>query len=313
MKKKVSIFCLIIVNTITMSAQSTEFNHLNEQEKHIILNKGTEMPNTGIYLKHKEKGIYICKQCNMPLFHSSSKFDSHCGWPAFDDEINGAVKTQPDLDGLRTEILCANCDGHLGHVFMNEGFTQKNKRHCVNSISMKFIGNDDTMPELIPNVKDAQIAYFASGCFWGTQYYLQRVRGVISTTVGYMGGVTENPTYQEVCTGKTNHAETLKVIFYPDIITYEQLAKMFFETHDPTQIDRQGPDVGTQYRSAVFCTNDKQTETVTKLIKILESKGLSIATKVETARVFYPAEQYHQDYYNKTGGRPYCHSYKKLF
>jgi len=125
-----------------MAQQDTskiKFNPLTLEEQRVILHKGTELPYTGEYTDIKEKGTYVCKQCNTPLYKSNDKFDSHCGWPSFDDEIEGAVTRLPDADGRRTEIICSTCKGHLGHVFLGEGFTQKNTRHCVNSISLIFI------------------------------------------------------------------------------------------------------------------------------------------------------------------------------
>ncbi len=157
-------------------------------------------------------------------------------------------------------------------------------------------------------------ALFASGCYWGTEYYLQKVEGVISTTVGYTGGHVKNPSYKEVCTGRTGHAETVEVIFDPTITDYETLCKIFFETHDPTQVNRQGPDIGEQYRSAIFYLSEEQKEIAEKLIKILEAKGYKVATELTKAGPFYSEiDDRHQDYYDKKGGTPYCHKYTKLF
>lgn len=284
-------------------AQNQTYNKLTAEEQRVIIDKGTEMPWQGIYTDHKEEGTYLCKQCDAPLYRSNDKFDSHCGWPSFDDEIDGAVKRVPDTDGRRTEIICANCGGHLGHVFLGEGFTSKNTRHCVNSISLTF-------EPVQPNTARA---IFASGCFWGTEYHLQKVAGVISTTVGYTGGSKENPTYKEVCYTNTGHAEAVEVIYDPAKVSYEELAILFFETHDPTQVNRQGPDVGMQYRSEVFYRDDEQKDTAEKLIGILENKGYDIATQVTEATTFWPAEDYHQDYYDNQGSTPYCHFYQKKF
>lgn len=156
-------------------------------------------------------------------------------------------------------------------------------------------------------------AYFAGGCFWGVEYYFQNVAGVIKTTVGFMGDEKPSPTYEEVSAQDTGYAETIEVVFDPEKTTYEALARLFFEIHDPTQINRQGPDIGSQYRSAVFYTSSDQKETAEKLIRILKEKDFNIATILEEATVFYPAEEYHQKYYEKNGERPYCHIYTKRF
>ena len=156
-------------------------------------------------------------------------------------------------------------------------------------------------------------AIFASGCFWGTEYFLQQQDGVIATTVGYTGGHVADPTYREVCGKKTGHYEAVEVIFDPSRTTYEKLARVFFETHDPTQTNGQGPDIGPQYRSAIFYTNASQKEVAEELIAILEGKGYQIATQVIKAEPFYDAETYHQDYYHNNGKTPYCHGYRKLF
>ncbi|MFP4527655.1 MAG: bifunctional methionine sulfoxide reductase B/A protein [Candidatus Kapaibacterium sp.] len=287
--------------------KSEKYNELTPEERRVIIDKGTEMPFTGEYVHNKETGTYLCKRCDAPLYRSGDKFESGCGWPSFDDEIEGAVERIPDADGHRTEIVCANCGAHLGHVFKGEGFTPKDTRHCVNSISLNFTAEDAAVDQEI------QRAVFASGCFWGTEYHMSKAEGVISTDVGYTGGHIEHPTYKQVCSGRTGHAEAVEVYFDPAKISYEELAKLFFETHDPTQVNRQGPDVGEQYRSAVFYTNDEQKRVAEKLVGILEEKGYNIATEIEPAGKFWEAEDYHQDYYDTKGTRPYCHFYTKRF
>jgi len=291
--------------TTTVSEDSTvKLNKLTPEEERIIVHKGTESPFTGKYYKFHEDGTFTCRQCDAPLYRSSDKFDSGCGWPSFDDEIPGAVKRTIDTDGHRTEITCAGCGAHLGHVFEGEGFTPKNIRHCVNSISLSFVP---------AATNTAEKAYFAGGCFWGVEHLLQQHEGVLSVTSGYMGGHKDNPTYREVCSGTTGHAETVEVEYDPALIDYESLAKLFFEMHDPTQVDRQGPDFGDQYRSAIFYVDDSQKQTAEKLIAVLQSKGYKVATELAPVGTFWKAEAYHQDYYETTGKQPYCHAYTKRF
>jgi peptide methionine sulfoxide reductase msrA/msrB len=292
------------------------YRELTPEEKYVIVYKGTEKPFTGQYLDNKEPGTYVCKRCGVPLYRSTDKFDSECGWPSFDDEIPGAIKRVPDADGIRTEIICANCGAHLGHVFTGENLTDKDVRHCVNSISLLFVPaakSDPNEPNDPNKPIPMQKAYFAGGCFWGVDYWLRTMPGVISVTAGYMGGTTKNPTYEQVCTGKTGHAETVEVVFNPAKTTYEDLAKLFFEIHDPTQLNRQGPDVGYQYRSAIFYVDQNQKQTAQRLIDQLRKKGLDVVTSVRKAKEFWPAEGYHQNYYGKKGGQPYCHVPVKRF
>lgn len=290
---------------------------LTPEEKKVILLKGTEPAYSGKYYRFNEKGDYICKQCGALLYHSSSKFDSGSGWPSFDDEISGAIKRATDPDGHRTEITCAKCGAHLGHVFLGEGLTPKNIRHCVNSISLEFIPKKNETAKDFQKVpvktNQTETAIFAGGCFWGIEHLMKQLPGVISVVSGYIGGNTSNPTYEEVCTQPTGHAEAVEIVFDPSKISYEILAKRFFEIHDPEQLNRQGPDRGEQYRSEIFYTSPDQKEIALKLIQILKEKGFKVVTKVTSATKFWRAEDYHQNYYAKNRKQPYCHFYIKKF
>jgi peptide methionine sulfoxide reductase msrA/msrB len=284
--------------------KTLKLKKLTPEEKRVIVGKGTEIPFSGEYDSNFKDGVYTCRRCGAMLYKSSDKFDAKCGWPSFDDAITGAVKRVPDRDGVRTEIICANCNAHLGHVFEGERLTKKNTRYCVNSISMKFVPKSEVKTER---------AIFAGGCFWGVEYHLKKMHGVISTTVGYIGGHKANPTYEKVCSGKTGHVEGVEVVYDPIILSYEDVAKMFFEIHDPEQTNGQGPDIGEQYLSYVFYVNDSQKKTAEKLIQILTKKGYKIATKLKHTGKFWKAENYHQDYYTKKKSLPYCHIYTKRF
>ena len=286
------------------TTNNMKYNTLTPDEERVILHKGTERPYTGELLNNKAAGTYVCKRCNAPLYRSEDKFESHCGWPSFNDEIEGAVKRVNDADGRRTEIVCNNCGAHLGHVFLGEGFTAKQTRHCVNSISMKFI----------PASKEGlTTAYFASGCFWGTEYFFMKAPGVKETAVGFMGGHVDNPTYEQVCQKNTGHLETTEVVFDPSKTNYEEMVKLFFETHDFTQTNGQGPDIGPQYLSCIFYSTPEEKAVAEKYINILIQKGYKVATMLKPASKFWKAENYHQQYYEYKGTKPYCHKYTKIF
>ena len=276
---------------------------LEPEELKIIEFKGTEEPFTGLYDTLFEEGVYVCRRCSEPLYESDSKFDSGCGWPSFDDEIQGAVTRKIDADGRRIEILCSTCGAHLGHVFTGERKTEQNTRHCVNSVSMRFI----------PEKSETGRAVFAGGCFWGVEYYFNKLEGVLSATSGYTGGYKTFPTYKEVCSTDTGHLEAIEVVYDPVKTDYETLTRLFFEIHDPTQSNGQGPDLGSQYLSAVFYENRSQKEISEKLITLLKDRGYNVATKLKALAAFWPAEDYHQDYYAKKGSSPYCHGYVKRF
>lgn len=281
-----------------MTKQLTPF------ERHVIEGKGTEPKFSGLYTYTDAPGVYVCKRCATPLYRSEHKFPSHCGWPSFDDEIKGAVTRHADADGRRVEIVCKSCEAHLGHVFEGEGMTPKNVRHCVNSVSLDFRESKD--------VKTSR-AVLGSGCFWGTQYFLGRLPGVLSTTVGYAGGTVDNPTYEQVCAKKTGHYEVVEVVFDPAKMSYESVLKLFFETHDFGQENGQGPDIGPQYRSIIFYEDDSQKRVAEQLIARLQAMGQKVATALAPAARFWPAEGYHQQYYERKGDQPYCHRYREIF
>ena len=291
---------------------TTEYNKLTEAEKRIILQKGTEYPNTGEYNKHYEDGTYICRQCNQQLYKSSSKFNSNCGWPSFDDELDGAVNRILDSDGRRTEIVCSNCKGHLGHVFIGENFTAKNTRHCVNSISMKFIPKEQSIPEIITSkeVTELDTITFGAGCFWCVEVLFQKLKGVSHVESGYAGGKIKNPTYKMVCQGNTGSVEVAQLVYDPKIISTETLIDIFFHVHDPTTLNRQGNDVGDQYRSVIFYHSTQQKEIAKNVLKRIDSSKLwnePIVTTIESIYNYSTAEDYHQNYYNNNSStNGYC-------
>ena len=302
-----SLILFFIITTGGMAMENTvksPYGPLDGQEKQVILEQGTERPFTGVYNEHFATGVYACRNCGAPLYRSDDKFRSSCGWPAFDDGIPGAVKRLADPDGRRTEIRCAGCGAHLGHVFEGERLTVKNTRHCVNSISLKF------EPQYCGRL---QRAVFAGGCIWGVEELMRRVPGVVCATNGYTGGFTVNPTYREVCSGKTGHVEAVEIVFDSSKMDFEKLCRYFLEIHDPTQANGQGPDLGSQYRSVIFYLDEAQKITAEKLLGILRSGNYAVVTKIVPFRKFWNAEAYHQDYYERKGTQPYCHVYRKRF
>lgn len=283
---------------------------LTPLEARVIEGKGTEVPFTGKYDDFFQSGTYYCRKCGAALYRSADKFDGHCGWPAFDDEIPGAVRRIPDADGMRTEIVCARCGAHLGHVFTGENLTEKNTRHCVNSMSMTFVPD---MPEDRQKGERYETAVLASGCFWGTEYWLSKIDGVVSTEVGYAGGWLKDPLYSQVSTSESGHLECVKVVFDPQKVSYREVLRVYFNTFDPQQADGQGPDIGPQYRSAIFYTSQRQKEAAEEALEKLREKGLKPATEVRPLDIFYPEkEEYHRHYYDKNGQAPYCHIYKEV-
>lgn len=277
------------------------FNKLTPEEEEVIIHKGTEPPGSGEYNDFSEEGIYTCRRCGTPLYKSESKFEAHCGWPSFDEIIPGAVEQHSDQDGARTEITCATCGAHLGHVFIGEHLTPKDTRYCVNSLSMKFLPKE--------KVKTTETAVLGGGCFWSIETIFKRLRGVKSVTPGYAGGEKKNPTYEEVSGGATGHAEVVKIEFDPTVISYPVLLDVFFFIHDPTTPNRQGPDVGEQYRSMILYNSEQQKSAAERFIQKLKDEKVydrPIVTEIKPLGEFFTAEEYHKDYYEKNESGSYC-------
>ncbi|MBD3235234.1 MAG: bifunctional methionine sulfoxide reductase B/A protein [Candidatus Eisenbacteria bacterium] len=280
---------------------------LTHEQESIAFHAGTEAPFCGLYTDTEEPGIYVSVVSGLPLFRSDAKFHSASGWASFFEPFDPAhVLERPDHShGMqRVEILDARSGTHLGHVF-EDGPPPTGKRYCLNSAVLRFIPQGEPLPPESRPV-EFQTAYFAGGCFWGIEDRFARVPGVVDAVSGYMGGAVASPSYRQVCRGETGHAETVKVVFDPNRVSYWKLLGAFFSMHDPTTRNRQGPDVGTQYRSAIFTANADQEREARDFVRDLAGSGRfggrEIVTEIAPAETFYEAEEYHQDYHARHGG-----------
>ncbi len=291
---------------------------LDDMQYRVTQERGTEPAFRNTYWDHHEEGIYVDVVSGEPLFSSRDKYDSGCGWPSFTRPlVANQIREEEDrsLGMTRTEVRSRVADSHLGHVFP-DGPGPSGLRYCINSAALRFIPVDQMQAEGYGDLVHlfdsprAEVATLAGGCFWGMEDIIRDIAGVIDTEVGYTGGHVENASYDDVRGGGSGHAEAIRIVFDSKKISFEDILGYFFRMHDPTTLNRQGNDVGTQYRSAIFYHDDAQRQTAERVKAEVERAGhwgARLVTQIVPAGEFYPAEGYHQDYLEKHPGGYTCH------
>ncbi len=288
---------------------------LTKEQYHIAREQGTERPFTSEHYENHEDGVFICVACNNPLFSSETKFNSGTGWPSYYAPYSSKslnVAADNSLGMSRDEIACKRCDAHLGHVF-NDGPKPTGLRYCIDGIGLKFIPkNAITSTNQSPtNTNSEAVAVFAGGCFWCEETIFESIKGVREVISGYAGGKEKKPNYKDVGAGKTGHAEAFEVYYDPAKVSFKDLVRVYFASIDPTRVNGQGPDNGTQYRSIAFYKNENEKIIIEEAIANLSKSGnykKPIAVEVKPFEFFVLGEDYHQNYVKLHPENPYVQS-----